>query len=184
LKNLLSHRLRRWALVGLMLWSWGNAGMVFANDLVLGKPAPDLVLHALDGKNYQISALRGKVVIVAFWASWCPPCQLELPILSEFAAQHAAQGVQILGFSLDDPENLAQVRTIAAQLRFPVGLTGSAWAGGYGRIWRLPVSFVIDRAGHLVFNGWDNPQLGWSREQLNRTVLPLLETNQEDTQGK
>ena len=184
MKNLLSHRLHRLALVGLVWWLCGNAGMVFANDLVPGKPAPDLVLHALDGKNYQISALRGKVVIVAFWASWCPPCQQELPILSEFAAQHAAQGVQILGFSLDDPDNLAQVRAMAAPLHFPVGLMGSAWAGGYGRIWRLPVSFIIDQAGRLVFNGWDNPQLGWSREQLNRTVLPLLGPNQNDTQGK
>lgn len=142
--------------------------------LTLGAPAPDLVLHALNGHDYSIAGLRGQVVLVVFWASWCGPCRQELPALAEFATHHTAQGVQVLGFSLDDPDNLTQVRALSAMLHFPVGLLGSAWAGDYGRIWRIPVSFVIDRSGRLIFNGWDHPDWVWDEQKLTQTILPLL----------
>lgn len=145
-----------------------------ANDLKLGRPAPPLVLHALDGQNISIRDLRGKIVIVTFWASWCGPCREELPLLSDYAERHARQGLRVLGFSIDGPEDLAEVRKIAATLSFPVGLLGSQWAGGYGRIWRMPVSFVIDREGKLADNGWDDTQPAWTVERLRRVMDPLL----------
>ncbi|OIQ95713.1 hypothetical protein GALL_222880 [mine drainage metagenome] len=80
----------------------------------------------------------------------------------------------MLGFSVDGPDNLQQVREVAATLSFPVGLLGSPWAGAYGRIWRIPVSFVLDRAGRLAHDGWDDAQPAWTRERLDRLVTPLL----------
>src|ERR1700752_1857374 len=68
----------------------------------VGKPAPPLSLHTLDGQTISTDSLRGKVVILSFWATWCGPCKEELPLLSDYAAQHAARGLQVLGFSLDD----------------------------------------------------------------------------------
>jgi cytochrome c biogenesis protein CcmG/thiol:disulfide interchange protein DsbE len=155
------------------------AGGIFApisqaNDLKLGKLAPPLVLHTVDGRNIATRDLIGQVVIVTFWASWCGPCREELPLLSDYAARHAKDGLQVLGFCLDDADNMKQVREVAATLSFPVGILGSAYAGGYGRIWRMPVSFVIDRNGHLVDNGWDDPQPIWTAERLQRIMGPLL----------
>lgn len=141
----------------------------------MGKSAPPLVLHTLNGQQIATSQLRGKVVILTFWATWCTPCRTELPVLSEYAKLHAPQGLQVLGFSLDDPENLPEVQRVAATLNFPVGLLGSAWAGGYGRIWRLPVSFTIDRSGILVDNTWDDEQPAWTEARLLRVVSPLLQ---------
>jgi thiol-disulfide isomerase/thioredoxin len=92
-----------------------------------------LVLHALDGRSISTDELRGKVVILTFWATWCEPCRDELPLLSDYAARHADQGLQVLGFSLDGPDELSAVRQVASGLSFPVGLLGSAWAGDYGR---------------------------------------------------
>jgi cytochrome c biogenesis protein CcmG/thiol:disulfide interchange protein DsbE len=145
-----------------------------ATDLKLGQPAPPLVLHTLDGKSIATRDLLGQVVIATFWATWCEPCLIELPLLSDYSSRHAQEGLQVLGFSLDNQENLAQVRQMAAKLHFPVGLLGSAWAGDYGRIWHCPVSFVIDRNGRLADNGWDDSQPTWTNDRLHRIVDPLL----------
>lgn len=145
-----------------------------ANDLQLGQAAPPLVLNALDGRRIATQDLKGQVVIASFWATWCAPCREELPLLSAFAERHAARGLQVLGFSLDGPDKLPKVRALAAELSFPVGLVDSPWAGGYGRIWRLPVSFVIDRQGRLAHNGWDDEDPVWNEAQLQRVVEPLL----------
>jgi len=155
------------------------AGGVFpsfarANALVVGQPAPPLVLHTLDGHSIATGDLLGQVVLLTFWATWCEPCREELPLFSAYAAQRAAQGLRVLGFSLDGPEALPKVRAVAASLSFPVGLLGNPYAGGYGRIWRIPVSFVIDRAGRLAHNGWDDDQQPWTKEQLQRVVEPLV----------
>src|ERR1700737_3568578 len=126
--------------------SAGTAGWSMearAATLAVGQPAPPLVLHTLDGRSIDTRDLIGQVVIVTFWATWCEPCRDELPLLSAYAARHADQGLQVLGFSLDGPDDLQAVRQIASGLNFPVGLLGSAWAGGYGRMWRIPVSFTI-----------------------------------------
>ncbi|TDN67110.1 thiol-disulfide isomerase/thioredoxin [Paraburkholderia sp. BL10I2N1] len=145
-----------------------------ASTLAVGHPAPPLVLHTLDGHSISTADLLGKVVILTFWATWCEPCRDELPLLSDYAARHAGQGLQVLGFSLDGADDLLAVRQVADGLSFPVGLLGSAWAGDYGRMWRIPVSFTIDRAGVLVDNGWDDKYPVWTSERLQRIVTPLL----------
>jgi cytochrome c biogenesis protein CcmG/thiol:disulfide interchange protein DsbE len=147
----------------------------WANDLKLGHPAPPLVLNTLDGRSIATRDLKGQVVIATFWATWCAPCREELPLLSAFAERHAAQGLQVLGFGLDGMDQLPKVRAVAANLSFPVGLVGSPWVAGYGRIWRLPVSFVIDREGRLAHNGWDDEDPVWTPVQLQRVVAPLLD---------
>jgi len=145
-----------------------------AAALEVGQAAPPLVLHALDGRNIATQDLLGMVVIITFWATWCVPCREELPLLSAYSSRHAQQGLQVLGFSLDGPDALPKVREVAADMAFPVGLLGSSYAGAYGRIWRIPVSFVIDRAGRLAHNGWNDAEQPWTTERLHRVVDPLL----------
>lgn len=151
-----------------------GAAPAWAGSLAVGQPAPVAVLHTLDGLTLSTADMRGEVVILTFWATWCDPCRQELPVLSRYAAAHAAQGLRVLGFCLDEPEQLAQVRAVASTLSFPVGLLPSPWFGDYGRIWRIPVSFVIDRAGRLADNGWKDPHPAWTVERLQRVVGPLL----------
>jgi thiol-disulfide isomerase/thioredoxin len=147
-----------------------------ANELHIGQMAPPLVLTTLDGKKIATRDLQGDVVIITFWASYCEPCRDELPLLSTYAETNAARGVRVLAFALDGPDLLDDVKKVAAKLSFPVGLLGSPWAGGYGRIWRMPVSFVIGRDGKLAYDGWLDKQPAWSAESLRRVVDPLLAT--------
>lgn len=147
------------------------------NHLVVGAPAPAIVLTTLDGKHIDTRDLRGKVVILTFWATWCEPCREELPLLSRYAQRHAKQGLVVLGFSLDAPDELAKVRKVAGTLSFPVGLLGDPHVPGYGRIWHLPVSFVIARDGKLVDDGWKDANPVWTRERLEQVVTPLLDAH-------
>lgn len=170
-------RLRRALILGglgLTALGTGCPKSAQANEIVLGKPAPELILHTLDGRDIATRDLKGKVVIVTFWASYCDPCVEELPLLSRYAESRASDGLQVLGFCIDPPENIEQVRIVASSLSFPVGLLGSAYAGGYGRIWRMPVSFVIDRAGMLIDNGWNDPNPVWDQQRLHRVMDPLF----------
>lgn len=173
------HFLRRLALACLLCVPWVSP--VSANGLHVGQPAPDITLHALDGQRIALHDLRGKTVILTFWATWCEPCREELPLLSRYAQAHANDGLVVLGFSLDPPDALAQVRKVAAGLQFTVGLLGDPHVPGYGRIWRLPVSFVVDRHGVLVHDGWNDEQPAFTRERLDRIVTPLLEPHPHGT---
>lgn len=146
----------------------------FANDLQVGRPAPDITLNTLDGQHIALHELRGKTVILTFWATWCVPCRDELPMLSRYAQAHAKDGLVVLGFSLDTPDTLPQVRQIASGLHFAVGLLGDPHVEGYGRIWHLPVSFVVDRGGLLVYDGWKDTQPALTPERLRQIVTPLL----------
>jgi cytochrome c biogenesis protein CcmG/thiol:disulfide interchange protein DsbE len=145
-----------------------------ANDLHVGERAPPATLVTLDGQKVSTPELVGNVVILTFWATWCVPCRDELPLLSKYATEHASQGLRVLGFSLDPPEEIAGVRAVAKSLGFPNGLLASSSAPGYGRIWRIPVNFTIDREGRLVDDGWREKKPVWTPERLDRIVTPLL----------
>jgi cytochrome c biogenesis protein CcmG, thiol:disulfide interchange protein DsbE len=154
---------------------WGFRGMsARANDLRVGSTAPPATLVTLDGQRISTADLRGHVVILTFWATWCAPCRDELPLLSDYAVRHADTGLKVLGFSLDPPEKLEDVRRVAQTLRFPVGLLANSSAPGYGRIWRLPVNFTLDRAGRLVEDGWKEKAPSWTPERLEQVVTPIL----------
>jgi len=145
-----------------------------ANDLRVGARAPPATLVTLDGQRITTSDLTGQVVILTFWATWCAPCRDELPLLSRYAQEHANAGLQVLGFSLDTPDRLLEVRKVAQSLRFPNGLLANSSAPGYGRIWRLPVNFTIDRTGRLVEDGWKVKKPVWTPERLEQVITPLL----------
>ena len=153
------------------------APLASANALRVGAPAPAATLVTLDGQRIATSDLLGRVVILTFWATWCAPCREELPLLSAYAAQHAAEGVTVLGFALDSPEDdPLKVRQVAHSLSFPVGLLATSSLPGYGRIWRIPVNFTINREGRLIDDGWKDKDSTWTPERLKRVVTPLLES--------
>ncbi len=110
-------------------------------------PAPEFARPDLGHHRVDLAALRGKVVLLNFWATWCAPCRLEMPRFIEWQKQYGPQGLQIVGVSIDD--DAAPVRPFVEKLRvnYPV-LMGDARLGErYGGVLGVPVTFLIDRKG-------------------------------------
>jgi cytochrome c biogenesis protein CcmG/thiol:disulfide interchange protein DsbE len=150
------------------------APLASANALRVGEPAPPATLVALDGQRISTAELLGHVVILTFWATWCGPCREELPLLSAYATQHANEGLTVLAFTLDSPDELRKVQPVAQSFSFPVGFLANSSLPGYGRIWRIPVNFTINRDGQLVDDGWRDKDAVWTSERLERIVTPLI----------
>ena len=127
----------------------------------------------LDGTPFSSEALKGRVLLVNFWATWCGPCRIEMPELDRYFRQHREHGLSVLALSVDELSEEAQVREVAKPFSFGVAMMKSAWLSGFGRIWRMPVCAVFDREGRLVRQDWFlQPQL--DAAALDAVIQPLL----------
>ena len=115
------------------------------------KLAEDFTLPLVGGDKLRLSAQRGKVVLINFWATWCPPCREEMPTL-ERLAQARQEAIQVLGVNLDTV-NPAKVRAFVRELgiSFPILLDPDLGVGKAYRVRGLPTSFVVDRDGVVRF---------------------------------
>jgi thiol-disulfide isomerase/thioredoxin len=151
-----------------LLWCATPAGAVSE-----GKPAPPIEAKLLDGRSFTSAEAAGSVLIVNFWATWCVPCRQEMPALEAYYRQHRDEGLKILAISVDDPKDESKVREVMKAFAFPGALGRDANVKGYGRIWRVPLTFVIDRQGVLRKDGWYGDP-GIDGPLLEKTVTPLL----------
>lgn len=116
-----------------------------------GQIAPDFTLTTLDGDTVSLSDLRGKVVLVNFWASWCPPCVAELPTIHQFYQSHQADGFVVL--AVNAQENRGTVSGFINQhgYTFPVLLDPDSVAADEYGIRALPTSFIVDKNGEIQY---------------------------------
>ena len=114
-------------------------------------PAPDFTLESLDGKSMRLSDLRGKAVLLNFWATWCGPCKIETPWLVELQNQYGSQGLQVIGVAMDDSgkEDIAKFAKDMG-VNYPVLLGKEAVGDAYGGVPALPETFFIGRDGKIV----------------------------------
>jgi len=138
-----------------------------------GNPAPPLSAKLLDGTVFKLSDNAGKVVVVNIWATWCAPCRAEMPALDAYFRQHRDEGLVLIAISWDDPKDEPKVRQVMKEYSFPAALGRDAELKGYGRVWRLPLTFVIDRHGILRKDDWYGDP-GLDSRLLETTVTPLL----------
>ena len=149
------------------------AGGAGAKGLAVGEPAPSIDATLLDGSHFSLSDMRGKVVVVNIWATWCGPCRAEMPALEAFYKAHRNQGLVVLAISADDRSDIDEVRAVMRDFTYPAAMARDSKIGGYGRLWRVPLTFVIDRDGVLRRDGFKSaPTIDAS--VLDQDVLPLL----------
>jgi cytochrome c biogenesis protein CcmG/thiol:disulfide interchange protein DsbE len=122
-------------------------GLVVGGHPLLGKPAPEIDLATLDGERVKLSQLRGRPVLINFWATWCPPCREEFPLMVEAYADHADDGLEVLGILHDDLPDGA--RRFAADMgaTWPILEDPEDLAHADFVVRGLPTSYFIDRDG-------------------------------------
>lgn len=138
-----------------------------------GRAAPSFDATLLDGEEFSLARAAGQVVLINFWASWCPPCRHELPALDAYYRKHRNEGLKVIAISVDDPFNEHKVRAAMAKYSFQVGLAHDADFRPWGRISRIPLTFVVDRSGVLRRNGWTS-DAHVDEAGLEKTVTPWL----------
>ncbi len=112
---------------------------------------PPLVLEDLDGKSHSLAAYQGKVVLVNFWATWCPPCREEMPSMQRLKEKMDGQPFVMLGVNSGEPaEDLAEFLKLV-RADFDILLDGDSAATKRWKVFGLPTSFLIDRQGKVRY---------------------------------
>lgn len=111
--------------------------------------APKLQVNLLDGRRLDLEQLRGKVVLVNFWATWCPYCRHEMPEMESFYRDYQAKGFEMVALSQDDDIGKVAAFMGKEAYHFPVALEPAGVAAAFGGVSRLPTSFVIDKQGRI-----------------------------------
>jgi cytochrome c biogenesis protein CcmG/thiol:disulfide interchange protein DsbE len=154
---------------GAYVWFIGAVGLIVLGYFIVGrnesaatamlKPslppstevgrAPAFTLADLNGHPVSLSDFRGKVVVLDFWATWCPPCKREIPDFIELQSQYGSKGLQVIGIGLDEPEKLKAFASTNG-MNYTVLLGTDDTALKYGGISGIPTTFIIDRSGKIV----------------------------------
>jgi peroxiredoxin len=115
--------------------------------------APDFSLESIDGKTVKLSDLRGKAVLLNFWATWCGPCKIEIPWFIEFNKTYKARGLAVVGVSMDE-DGWKSVKPYLAtkKIDYPIVVGTEDVAKAYGGVDSLPSTFIIDRDGKIAFS--------------------------------
>lgn len=152
--------------------------IVFSAATVLAQEstAPQFALKDINGHTVRLRAYRGKVVMINFWATWCPPCRAEMPDLVRLQREHAEQGLQIIGITYP-PETKNRVRRFARSLKvnYPIILGTRQIKARFSSEETLPLTVVIDRDGKVnnIISGI------LLREEFDEKIKPLLMRNTE-----
>jgi thiol-disulfide isomerase/thioredoxin len=146
----------------------GFFGDLFAYAKV-GKPAPPFTVTTFDNQRYSLLDLAGKVVVLNFWATWCAPCRVELPMLDRYIRQHPNSDLKLFAVTTEGSVPNSKLKPLAAVLSFPLAtrISGNAYGPLEGAV---PTNFVIDRGGVVR---WAKPG-AFTEEVFDRLVRPLL----------
>jgi thiol-disulfide isomerase/thioredoxin len=165
-----AHRLanRRVFLAAVLCGATGPASRAFAD-----MPNASITATLLDGSAFSTQAVKGRVLLVNFWATWCAPCRAEMPEIEAYYQAHRGAGLDVLALNMDELADEAKVREAAKPFGFPVAMMKTAKLSGFGRIWRMPVCALFDREGRLVKQDWFiQPKL--DAAALDEVIKPLL----------
>jgi thiol-disulfide isomerase/thioredoxin len=135
----------------------------------ISKPAPELKLKDLEGKDVALADLKGKVVFVNFWATWCGPCQEEIPSLIDMQNKYASKGFTVLGIAMDEEGRSIVAPFVAKEkyevngqnvlINYPIVIGTDEAADQFGGIMGYPTSFLISRSGKQIMKFQGPPDL-------------------------
>jgi len=147
-------------------------GPLDANAPVVGQPAPDFALRTVDGELRRLSDLRGKVVWVNFWATWCAPCKKELPDIQALYDERRADGLEVVAINVKEDAADARAFFEARGLTLPLLLDSAGTVYDQYRLQGLPDSFFVDREGKIATLQFGFLTTEKMRERLAQAGLP------------
>ena len=141
-----------------------------ASSALLGKAAPDFTLRSNIGDNKKLSELRGKVVMLNFWATWCGPCRQEMPKLAEIKSLHDEYDFELLGINIDEDRAKALRLAKKLSINFPILFDETKKVSKSYSIDAMPMTILIDRDGTVryVHRGYKENYIGLYQEQIKK----------------
>jgi thiol-disulfide isomerase/thioredoxin len=134
---------------------------------VVGQPAPDFELTLMDGTKVTSTQLKGQVVVLNFWATWCVPCRAELPTLDRYYAVQGKHGLKVFAITTENSLPLSRLKGLFNAMSIPAV---RRIKGPYGPLTGVPTNFIIDRAGKVRY-----AKAGaFDLDDLNTILVPLL----------
>ena len=112
----------------------------------IGNPAPKLLVSTLNGKEFSVDTLKGKIIIVHFLATWCSACSKEMPILNHFYLTHQNE-LEIIGVSVDRARDRKKVQDLMHEVSFPIAMLNDTKVNDFGSPESLPLTYMIDQKG-------------------------------------
>ena len=161
---------------GTFVWTLGHhepAARAAVKEETDRKKAPDFDLKEASGKVVHLSDFKGKVVLLDFWATWCGPCNIEIPWFTDFERRYKDRGFEVLGISMDD-DGWKAINPFVAEkkINYRILLGNDQTADLYGSVEALPTTFVIDRDGRIA-----SVHVGLSgRKEFEDAIEKLLDT--------
>ena len=154
-------------LLGAIAYVWFRPPAQVTDD---NRPLSQVTVNQLDGQSIDLQSLRGKVLLVNYWATWCPYCRHEMPAMEKFYQDYKARGFEILAVSIDDDPAKVAVFMRKEGYHFPVAMSAPALNSVIGKVSTVPTSFLIDKQGRVrkKISG----QVHYAR--LEELVEPLL----------
>lgn len=135
----------------------------------VGDKAPDLTVTTFGGETFDLATQKGKVVLINFWAQWCPPCQAELPVIGRFYRHNKSKGLSVIEISLDRPRKSESARMLLGEYMLPGGMA-SDMQTGFDPPDALPMTYIIDKKG--IIRAVEMDEL--SNRRLEEIIFPLL----------
>jgi len=143
---------------------------------VTGQKAPNFILHSLDGRSISLQGLKGRVVLLEFWATWCPPCRQSIPEMEALYNEFRGEDFALVGISMDDPGDKETVKEFIKEfgIKYPVAIDDGKVSKSYGVI-SIPSLFLLDKEHKIVkhYFGY-NPGL---KKILSQQIRELLKKN-------
>jgi thiol-disulfide isomerase/thioredoxin len=132
-----------------LVWHFRRGGAPVAG-VTKNAPSPQFTVTDLNGQAIQSAQLHGKVVLLDFWATWCAPCEAEIPQLGTWQEKYGAQGLQVIGLSMDDTEPPVKAYVQRRKISYPVAMADEKTIAAFGGVLGLPANIVIDRDGKVI----------------------------------
>ena len=132
-----------------------------------------LITTDFSGKNFDLAAQKGKIVIVNFWAKWCSDCRKEMPVLNDLYKKYQARGLEIIGVSIDPKKQREEVEAIAKKFCYPNSIISDAQKNDFDHPKSLPTNYIIFEG--KIIKILDDSKL--EAKDFEEVILPLFKMN-------